>query len=440
MAIVDDVAGVTRDRMNHLVQDADSERYFDLVDTGGIGINDVDDLSHEIEDQIAHAIDQADLILFVVDVRDGITQLDEFVAKRLRSSQKPTILVVNKSDNDKVQKEANEFFRLGYGDFVCVSAHERRGKSTLFEKIFEAVPCETVPDEKEVRAPEMKIAIVGRRNVGKSTFVNSLVETERMIVSEVAGTTRDSVDVRFTLDGQSFVAIDTPGLRKKKSIRKDIEFYGLHRAQRSIRHADVTLLFFDASTEISNVDRQLCNYIAEQNKPVIFVVNKWDLLSEEIVTQEWAEYLRENFPTLAFVPIAFITGQTGKNVKKLINHAQMVYKQSRTRVSTGELNRLVRRAVEHHAPPIHNRRRPKIFYLTQVSTQPPTIAIMCNDPDAFPRSYRKYVLGVMRDQLSFGEVPIRLHWQSRKRNDARDEFSMDSVKRRQSDRASYKKS
>ena len=202
---------------------------------------------------------------------------------------------------------------------------------------------------------------------GKSTFINTLVESDRMIVSEVPGTTRDSVDVRFELDGHAFLAIDTPGVRKRKSMRQDIEYYGLHRAQRSIRRADVVLLFFDAQEEISAVDKQLCKYIEDQFKPCIFVVNKWDLLVKRAATGDWAEYLRDTFPTQAYVPIAFITAQTGKNVKKLLNHAQMLFKQSRERVGTGELNRLVRRAVAEHPPPVYRNRNPKVFYATQAA-------------------------------------------------------------------------
>ena len=308
LAIVDDIAGVTRDRMVQLVNDDDADRMFELVDTGGIGINDVDNLSDEIEQQIQLAIEAADLILFTVDVREGITQLDEFVARRLRSTDKPVLLIVNKADTQRIEENASEFFRLGHGDFIAISAKQKRGRAELLEQIFQHIPSVSKTEEEvATEDPEMKIAIVGRRNVGKSTFINTLTNSERMIVSEVAGTTRDSVDVRFELDGRSFVAIDTPGLRKKKSIREDIEFYGLHRAQRSIRHADVTLMFFDASSRISNVDRQLCTYIADQYKPCILVVNKWDLMGGEIPTQKWADYLRENFTTLWYVPIAFIT-------------------------------------------------------------------------------------------------------------------------------------
>lgn len=420
IAIVDDVAGVTRDRISQLIQHDD--RYFELIDTGGIGIEDVDHLTAEIEQQIQLAIDSADVILFVVDTRSGITPLDELVAERLRAVDKPILCLANKTDDFKLDPQADEFYRLGRGKLVKISVHQGKNKEALLRLIHERLP--EVGDEPEAAALEMKVALVGRRNVGKSTFINSLISAERMIVSEVPGTTRDSVDVRFEMDGKSFLAIDTPGLRKTKSVRTDIEFYGLQRAQRSVRRADVVLMLFDASQRISKVDKQLCHYIAEQYRPCVFVVNKWDLMVEHMPTERWVDYLRDNFRTMHHVPIAFITGKTGKNMKALLNHAQMLFKQSRKRVGTGELNRLLRRALEHHPPPLHKHRRPKIYYATQVSVQPPTIVLMCNMPAAFPPTYRRYLLSVLRDHLEFPEVPIKLYLHRRGDDDRRDDVGI----------------
>ena len=259
----------------------------------------------------------------------------------------------------------------------------------------------------------MKLAIVGRRNTGKSTFVNTLAKAERMIVSEIPGTTRDSVDVRFELDDKTFIAIDTAGVRRHRSIRTDIEFYSFHRAQRSIRRADVVLMFFDASSRVSSVDRQLCSYILEHHKPCILVVNKWDLMSAHLPTQEWGDYLREQFPGLYFAPIAFISALDGRNVKRLLNHAQMLFKQSRMRLATPDLNRLVREAVAAKPPPLTGKRRGKVFFTTQIAVQPPTIVLKCNDPKAFSETYRRYVLRVLHESLEFGEVPIRLFFDQR---------------------------
>jgi len=409
LAIVDGMAGVTRDRMTHLVEQQD--RFFELVDTGGIGIDDADNLTADIERQIEFGIESADVILFVVDVRTGLAPLDEEVARRLRGVDKPILCLANKADDPSLDPQAEEFRRLGCGELLQISTLQNRRRDELLDMIAQRLPEpeEPVDGEEPPEAPVMKVAIIGRRNVGKSTFVNALADTDRMIVSEVPGTTRDSVNVHFELDGKAFIAIDTPGVRRSGSIKTDVDFYGTHRAKRSIRHADVVLMMFDASETISKVDKHLAQYIAEQYKPCVFVVNKWDLYHGKVPTQQWADYLRETFRNMAHVPIAFITGQTGKNVKKLINHAQMLFQQSRHRVGTGELNRLVQKALTHNPPPLHHHRRPKIYYATQVGTQPPTIVLMANIPDAFSAPYRRYLLGVFRDRLRFAEVPIRLH-------------------------------
>jgi GTP-binding protein len=409
IAIVDPTAGVTRDRVNYLME-ADG-RFFELVDTGGMGIKDSDNLTAAVEEQIEAGIDQASLILFVVDTRTGPTPLDEEVSKRLRYVKVPVLCVANKTDAPALDAVADEFYKFGR-KVIRVSAEQHRGKDELLAEILERLPPPQSEDE-AVPEPTMKIAIVGRRNVGKSTFINTLVQAERMIVSEVPGTTRDSVDVRFELDGKPFIAIDTPGLRRRQSISTDIDFYSTHRAQRSIRRADVVLLFFDAGQRISNVDKQLCDYIAQQYKPCFLVVNKWDLLADSMPTEKWVSYLRDTFRTMWYAPIAFITGQTGKNVKALLNHAQMLHKQSLARVPTPVLNRTVHEALEKNSPPMVRNRRAKIFYATQAAVQPPTIVLFCNDPSLIAAPYQRYLLGVFRDRFPFGEVPIKLYLRRR---------------------------
>ncbi|MDX1946012.1 MAG: ribosome biogenesis GTPase Der [Pirellulaceae bacterium] len=419
ISIVDDKAGVTRDRVTHLIDYAG--RFFELVDTGGVGIVDDDNLGKQVEEQIEAALETADVVLFVVDARTGVLPLDSEVAKRLRYIDKPIICVANKTDHEQLDSQADEFYRLGRGKLIRVSTLQNRGKDELLQMIHQRLP-ETTIDEPDPQEVVLKAAIVGRRNTGKSTFVNTLAKAERMIVSEIPGTTRDSVDVRFELDGKTLIAIDTPGLKRTRSIRSDIDFYSTHRAQRSIRRADIVLLFFDCTQRLSKVDKQLCKYVADQYKPCIFVVNKWDLLYGQMPTERWVDYLRDTFPTMWHVPIAFITGQTGKNVKALLNHSQMLFKQSLLRVGTAELNRLVRAALEKHPPPLHGILRPKIFYGTQVGTQPPTIVLICNEPKAFHAQYRRYLLGVLRDNLNFGEVPIKMYLQKRRQTDDRDEL------------------
>jgi GTP-binding protein len=405
IAIVDDRAGVTRDRITFLVHEDD--RFFDLVDTGGMGIDDDDDLTEDVESQIEAAIDTASVILFVVDTRDGVTPLDEEVARRLRTTTAPVLLVANKTDAMSLENLTAEFHRLNYQPILSTSVHQNRGREELLAAIVERLPPDTgeLPPEDAV----MKVAIVGRRNVGKSTFVNTLAQADRMIVSEVPGTTRDSIDVRFELDGKPFIAIDTPGLKRTKAISSDMEYYSFHRAQRSIRRADVVLIFYDCAEPIAKPDKQLADYVAENYKPCIFVVNKWDLYAGKVTTDEWVKYLHDTFRSMKYVPIAFITGQTGKNMKALLNHAQMLFKQSTGRISTGELNRLLRWALAKNAPAVYQNRRPKIFYATQVGIQPPTIVLFCSEPAAITADYKRYLLATFRDHLPFSEVPVKLY-------------------------------
>lgn len=424
VAIVDDKPGMTRDRITYLM--CHEERFFELVDTGGIGFSDTDNLTQHIDDQIDLAIDSADLILLVVDTRDGILPLDQEVAHRLRHVKAPVKLVANKSDNDKLDSHADEFYRIGRGTPMRVSTRQNRNRAVLLNQIIASLSA--VPEDDDGQQEiEMKVAIVGRRNVGKSTFVNTLVRAERMIVSEIPGTTRDSVDVRFELDEKAFIAIDTAGLRRSQSRKNDIDFLGTHRAQRSIRRADVVFLFLDAGERISKVDKQLADYICQQYKPCILVVNKWDKLVGSMPTEKWVNYLYDNFRTMRYAPIAFITGETGKNVKALLNHGQMLFKQSCARVPTGQLNRMVRDAIQRNPPPIHRNRRPKIYYATQVGMQPPTIVLFCNNPKAISKPYQRYLLNAFRDELSFEEVPIKLYLRKREKSDVRDDLSTGSV-------------
>jgi GTP-binding protein len=411
LAIVDDQPGVTRDRVTHLL--CEGGRYLELVDTGGMGGEDVDNLSEHIEEQIDLAIHGASVILLVVDARAGLLPLDLEVAQRLRGVKAAVLCLANKADDERLEVQAHEFHALGYEPVLSVSALRNRGRQRLLELICERLPPESESDGAGHVEPQMKVAIVGRRNVGKSTFVNTLAQADRMIVSEVPGTTRDSVDVRFDLDGKSLVAIDTPGLRRTKSIRADIDFYSLHRAKRSIRRADIVLLFFDATKRISKVDKQLCDYIAQYFKPCIYVVNKWDQLAGTMPTERWVHYLHDTFRSTHYVPIAFITGKTGRNVKALLNHSQMLFKQSLQRVSTGQLNRLFQHAQSDHPPPLWQGRQPRILYATQVSVQPPTIVLVCNEPRMISQGYRRYLVNVCRDHLPFAEIPIKLYLRKR---------------------------
>ncbi len=422
VSVVDPTPGVTRDRVSYLMFEGD--RYFELIDTGGIGIVDRDDLSEDVERQIQIGIDRADLILFVVDGKEGPMPLDQIVADRLRRIDKPKLLVVNKCDSPKTEDNVAEFYRLMNGPTVMTSVIGNRNRDELVEAILHNLPAAAEHEAEDGASlasdPELKFAIVGRRNVGKSTFINALAEEERVIVSEIPGTTRDSIDVRFEVDGLRLLAIDTPGVRKKKSLANDVEFYGMVRAQKSIRRADVVFMFFDATETVSRVDKQLVDEIVTQHKPVIFVINKWDLAKEENMNMErWGEYLGNQFASLRFAPMAFLTAKTGKNVHKLVNLAQNIFKQARTRVSTGEINRVVRAAVYRNRPPVRRNQTPKIYFATQVATEPPTIVLKCNNPTLFDNSWQRYLLGVMREELPFHEVPIKLYLRQREQADER---------------------
>lgn len=419
IAIVDPTSGVTRDRLTQLIELGG--RFVELVDTGGMGGGAGDALAAHIEQQIAVALDLADVILFVVDVRAGLTALDEEVARRLRGVAAPVICAANKADHEKLDPAAEEFRRFGY-ELVKISALAGRGKEELLEAIRQYLPAD-VAEPAAVAEPEMKLAIVGRRNTGKSTFVNTLVKAERMITSEIPGTTRDSVDVRFELDGKAFVAIDTPGFRRRSSISSDLDYYSTHRAERSIRRADVVLLFFDAAEPISRVEKQLCNYIASQYKPCVFVVNKWDLLAGRVPAERWVRQLRDTFRTLPYVPITFITGRTGQNARQMLNVAEGLFQQARRRVATARLNQVLRMALERNPPPLYRQRLPRIYYGTQVAVQPPTLVLFCSQPRAFGGPYRRYLLNVLRQHLPLAEVPIKLYLRPRPRGERGDELS-----------------
>lgn len=404
ISIVDPTAGVTRDRVSTVVEY--EGRPWEIMDTGGIGIVDHDDLTADVERQIQLALQSAAVVVFVVDVRDGVVPLDEDVAVRLRAIKKPVVLCANKADTEKIGQTAGEFFKLGHGEPVCVSADQKLGKDDLFAAIAAKLP----PDTGEVApdAPALKIAIVGRRNAGKSTFINALAGAERVIVSEVPGTTRDSVDVVVERDGKDYLLIDTAGVRKRTTLANDIEFYSLHRAQRSIRRADVVMHFFDARHRVGRVDKQLAEYIAEEHKPAIFVMNKWDLLKEHVSSDKMGEYVRLMLPMLDHVPIAFVTAKKGKNALRLLQLAKQLHKQAGSRVGTGDLNRVIRAAIEASPPPMAGSKQPRVYYATQVGVHPPTIVLFTNGPELFEETYVRYLTKVLRDSFPFSEVALKV--------------------------------
>jgi len=409
-SIVDPTAGVTRDRVTTIC-DID-EIYFELVDTGGYGIVDRDDLSEDIERQIEFAVSQAHLILFIVDARDGLAPLDRRTAELLRSRRERVRLIANKVDEPHMADGLSEFFKLGFGEPLPVSAVNGSGRTALVELIQEAVrgASDEVPAEAVI-----KIAIVGKRNAGKSSFINALAGEERVIVSETPGTTRDCIDVRFEKDDRTLVAIDTAGVRKKNKMADDVEFYAYTRVTQSIRRADVVLFLIDATEPVGQVDKKLAKLIASEHKPCVIVVNKWDQAKGRASTEDFGVYLSKVLPGMDYAPVAFTSAITGRNVNSTIDLASELFKQSRLRVGTGRLNQALQEALAAQAPRAkRGRKAPRIYFATQVGTSPPTIVVFVNAAALVSQTYQRFLLNRFRESLPFGEIPIRLVFRPRR--------------------------
>lgn len=413
-AIVEPTAGVTRDRVSTIV-DLDGT-YFELVDTGGVGVVDRDDLGDQVERQVHHAINQASMILFVVDARDGLTPLDRRAAELLRRHADRVYLLANKIDEPHMTHQVHDFLKLGFGEPIHVSAMSMYGMRELRERIMEFV---AGTDAQTPADPALRFALLGKRNAGKSTFVNKLAGEERVIVSEIPGTTRDSIDVRFERDGRAFVAIDTAGVRKKRSLADDIEFFAYSRALRAMERADVILLLIDATVSVGSVDKRLAQLIHAAFKPCVIVVNKWDLARDRTDSVTYGEYLDEVLPEISFAPVAFTSAADGWNIHETIDLAYELFRQSDMRVSTGQLNQALQQAVDAHTPPAtRGRKRARFFYATQVSTRPPTFVFFVNDPRLVTRNYERYLTNRFREVLPFHEIPIRLMFRARRHRTA----------------------
>ncbi len=404
ISIVDDKPGVTRDRLSTICQMEDC--FVELVDTGGFGIEELDTLSEHVEKQIRYAIEQADVILFIVDAQAGITPIDKQLADMLRKTEnKRILLIANKADNRELEYISSEFNALGLGEPIAISALHGRGKSELIEEITENLSQKVT----EPISPEMKLAIVGARNVGKSTFINALAGQERVIVSELAGTTRDSIDVRFNIDGREFLAIDTAGVKKKSKIRNDIEYYSMNRAEKSIRRADVVLLMIDSAVPVGQVTKKLAGYISENYKPCVIVINKWDLAKEKADINDYQKYLEKTLPGLNYAPISLTSASKGTNIKQTIKVAYSLFEQAQIRLSTSQLNKAIEQ-IRMIKPPSSTRAKgqPKFYYATQIDICPPTIVLFVNDAEAFDQNYQRFIVNRMREILPFHEIPIKL--------------------------------
>jgi len=404
ISIVEPTAGVTRDRVSTFI--GRDERYFELIDTGGYGVVDSDQLSGHIEQQIGTAIESANLVLFMVDIRDGVVPLDEKIAQLLRKNELDVIGVANKADTARLFPEAGEFSKLGFGEFLCISVKNNLNKAVLLDRVFEKV--EHLESAKPPKAA-MKIAIVGRRNAGKSTLVNAMVGSDRVIVSETPGTTRDAVDVRFEKDGKTIIVIDTAGIRKKSKIANSIEFYSYVRATWSIRRADVVLFLMDATLPVSQVDKKLARFITEEYKSCIIVINKWDLAKDSAVTSDYEEYLTKRLAGLKYAPIAFTTATEAKNVQSVLDLAAEIFKQTTTWIPTVKLNKAFE-VIKAERGGAAKRKAgwPKIYYATQIAVNPITVLMFVNKPELFEENYMRFIKGRLQSMLPIGEVPIRL--------------------------------
>jgi len=417
LAITHEVPGTTRDRLYAEAEWGGVD--FIVVDTGGLEVQSSklkaqkrleNDLVAQVRAQAQVAIAEADVILFLVDVMDGVTAGDEEVAQVLRRTAKPVLLVVNKADNLALREAAVEFYALGLGEPYPISALHGTGSGDLLDQVVAAFPVEE--EEEELEA--VKIAIVGRPNVGKSSLLNRILGQERSIVHEAPGTTRDAIDTPMEWEGQPVVLIDTAGIRKKGRIERGVEQYSVLRALRAIDRADVALLLLDAVDGATAQDAHIAGYILEEAKSVVVVVNKWDLVEKDVGTmQAYVEHVRTALRFLDYVPVLFVSALTGQRVEQVLPTALRVQEERLVRIPTAELNRILQEAVARHAPPSKAGKRLKFYYATQAAVDPPTFVFFVNDPRLVHFSYERYLENRLREQYGFLGTPLRLSFRKR---------------------------
>ena len=408
-AIVDDVSGVTRDRQYGVAEW--TGKTFNLIDTGGFVPDSEDVFEREIRKQVLIALEEANALIFMVDSSTGITLLDEAMAEVLRRTTKPVFLVVNKVDNSDRLLEATEFYSLGFDDIFFLSSMSGSGTGELLDALCALIP-EDQPESGEEGLP--KFAIIGQPNVGKSSLLNALIGQERTIVSDIAGTTRDTIHTRYTLFQKDFVLIDTAGIRRKTKVHEDLEFYSVIRAIKAMDEADVCLMMLDASKGITAQDLNIFSLAVKKGKGIVVLVNKWDLLEKETNTAKaYEKDLKERLAPFTDLPILFISVIDKTRIFRAVEAALEVYENRQRKIPTSELNEVMLKAVESYHPPVVRGHPLKIKYITQLPTPVPSFAFFCNFPDDVKQPYKNYLENKLRESFQFTGVPLRLFFRKK---------------------------
>ena len=409
-AIVDDISGVTRDRQYGVAEWAG--RSFNVIDTGGFVVGSDDVFEREIRKQVHIAMDEADIVIFMVDADTGITNLDENMAELIRRSKKPIFLVVNKVDNNKRMLDAAEFYSLGFENIFFLSSISGSGTGELLDAITELMPKESDAVEDEIEIP--KFAIIGQPNVGKSSLLNALIGKERTIVSDIAGTTRDTIHTHYNLFNKDFILIDTAGIRRKNKVHEDLEFYSVIRAIKALDEANVCMLMIDAEKGITAQDLAIFSMAVKKGKGIVILVNKWDLIEKETNTaKEYEKQLKERLAPFSDVPILFISVLEKQRLLKSIEEAIKVFENRQRKVPTSKLNEIMLKAIEKFNPPVVRGNAIKIKYVTQLPTHAPTFAFFANYPDDIKLPYQNYLENQLRENFEFSGVPVRLFFRKK---------------------------
>lgn len=404
IAIVEDQPGITRDRIYS--RSEWNGREFHLIDTGGIEFGDTDEIMDHIRNQVELALDEADVILFVADARDGVTTTDEEVARFLHRTNKPVILMVNKVDDIKYTENVFEFYQLGFEHVIPVSSLHGTGTGDMLDAVVEHFPDR---EEEEYEEDTIKVSLIGRPNVGKSSLVNALLGEERVIVSPVAGTTRDAVDTPFEFEGQKYVLIDTAGIRKRGKVYESIEKYSVIRALRAIERSDVCLIVIDGERGIAEQDKKIAGYAHEAGRAAIFVVNKWDAVEKDEKTMDrFKRRIREEFQFMHYAPILFVSAKTKRRIHTVLPEVNEVAEQHAMRVPTSVLNQVIQDAMVTTPPPSDRGRRFRVRYVTQATVKPPTFILFVNDPELSHFSYLRYLENQLRQAFPFKGTPLRI--------------------------------